>query len=412
MATERAAPYRLTLLGPWDLRGPDGGKVRSVLSQPKRLCLLAYLALVGEPVSRSTLVALFWPDSDESHARNSLSQALHYLRRSLGPHAIANVEGDRLLVSPEHVWFDARVLLSPNGSHPLAKASSEPPSRRAAAPEVVAAAEPALQGREFFQGWNADGSQPLQEWLDGVRRRVRERAEAVGSNSPPHGVEQARTSNEGTGSPDAGDVPVRDPDEHQNDDAEGRPPVGSRRWQARLAWIGSGLVLGALLAVAVDRLELSLVESGVGSPTVATATEVQSVAILLPRVTVVGDDASLTATFLAQAVHEELVLEMWDLAGVEVVPVGFESDFWRLVRSLEAQGADRLPDWILTVGIRSGGGSARVVAQLRSGSDIGEIRSVTPLDYPVPDASAALVRFPTRIASDVAEELARVMGPG
>ena len=50
--------------------GPDEDIV-SVLSQPKRLALLAYLA-IGRPPGfhrRSTLLALFWPEQDEQHAR-------------------------------------------------------------------------------------------------------------------------------------------------------------------------------------------------------------------------------------------------------------------------------------------------------------------------------------------------------
>ena len=86
---------RLHLLGTVDLRR-DGVEVRSVLSQPKRLALLAYLASAAPRGfhSRDTLLALFWPESDGERARNSLRQALHQLRRSLGDDVVVG-RGDR-----------------------------------------------------------------------------------------------------------------------------------------------------------------------------------------------------------------------------------------------------------------------------------------------------------------------------
>ena len=36
---------RLRTLGPLDLRGSDGEELRTILAQPKRVALLAYLAL-------------------------------------------------------------------------------------------------------------------------------------------------------------------------------------------------------------------------------------------------------------------------------------------------------------------------------------------------------------------------------
>jgi DNA-binding SARP family transcriptional activator len=49
------------------------------------LALLAMLAINGgRGLSRDTIVALLWPESDAEHARNSLSQAISLLRRELG----------------------------------------------------------------------------------------------------------------------------------------------------------------------------------------------------------------------------------------------------------------------------------------------------------------------------------------
>ncbi|HEX6913435.1 MAG TPA: hypothetical protein VF142_23725, partial [Longimicrobium sp.] len=99
---------RLHLLGTLDLRR-DAVEVRSVLAQPKRLALLAYLASATPRGfhARDTLLALFWPESDQERARNSLRQALHQLRRSLGDDVVVG-RGDREVgLDPETFWCDA-----------------------------------------------------------------------------------------------------------------------------------------------------------------------------------------------------------------------------------------------------------------------------------------------------------------
>ncbi len=99
---------RLHLLGPVDLRDASSVEIRSVLAQPKRIALLGYLA-AGKPGAlhrRSSLLALFWPELDEAHARNSLSKSLHHLRRSLGESAIETRGVDEVGVSADHVWCD------------------------------------------------------------------------------------------------------------------------------------------------------------------------------------------------------------------------------------------------------------------------------------------------------------------
>lgn len=77
---------QLRVLGSTDLRGPDGQALLSILSQPKRLALLTYLAIEarGGFVQRQRLLEIFWPDSDVDRSRTSLRSALSYLRKSLG----------------------------------------------------------------------------------------------------------------------------------------------------------------------------------------------------------------------------------------------------------------------------------------------------------------------------------------
>src|SRR5207247_425365 len=77
---------RLRTLGAVDLKDSEGRELRPLLTQPKRLALLTYLALAGSSGfrRRDTVGALCWPELDEEHARGSLRQALRFLRRSLG----------------------------------------------------------------------------------------------------------------------------------------------------------------------------------------------------------------------------------------------------------------------------------------------------------------------------------------
>src|SRR5256885_501532 len=96
---------RLRTLGAVDLKDSEGRELRPLLTQPKRLALLTYLALAGSSGfrRRDTVVALFWPELDEEHARGSLRQALRFLRRSLG-------EGIIVSRGEEEIGVDRGVL--------------------------------------------------------------------------------------------------------------------------------------------------------------------------------------------------------------------------------------------------------------------------------------------------------------
>jgi DNA-binding SARP family transcriptional activator len=100
---------RFHLLGAIDLRDDDGREVRPILAQPKRLALLAYLAadLPSGPHRRDNLLAMFWPELDQDHARNALSQAVHFLRRSLGEAVLDSRSGAELALG-DAVWTDVR----------------------------------------------------------------------------------------------------------------------------------------------------------------------------------------------------------------------------------------------------------------------------------------------------------------
>ena len=100
---------RLRTLGALDLVDAGGNELRSVLAQPKRAALVAHLALAAPrgPQRRDTLLALFWPDQDEDHARRALSQAVHFLRKALGAESLISRNDAELLLDPGQFWCDA-----------------------------------------------------------------------------------------------------------------------------------------------------------------------------------------------------------------------------------------------------------------------------------------------------------------
>ncbi len=92
----------LNCLGPLELTDSGGRNCEAVLRQPKRLALLAYLACQhpGRYYRRDQLMAMFWPDLDQSHARASLRRAVHFLRQALGEEVVTG-RGDEELAIPE-----------------------------------------------------------------------------------------------------------------------------------------------------------------------------------------------------------------------------------------------------------------------------------------------------------------------
>src|SRR6185503_2984147 len=102
----------LRTLGTLSLRADDGEEIRTILVQPKRLALLAYLAL-KEPTGfqqRAALLPLFWPESDEARARLSLRSALHALRAALGNDVIVGRGDESVGLNEDRVRCDALEL--------------------------------------------------------------------------------------------------------------------------------------------------------------------------------------------------------------------------------------------------------------------------------------------------------------
>lgn len=151
--------FRFRVLGTVELRGPDGERVGSVLSQPKRLALLALLALESpRRLQREEVMGRMWPDMSEERARSALRQALHYLRRSLGSGVVAGKGAEGIGIVPGKLWCDATELLQASGE-----------GRWGDAVEVY-------QG-ELLPGFHLDGAPvEFEHWLDSARRRVKQAA--------------------------------------------------------------------------------------------------------------------------------------------------------------------------------------------------------------------------------------------
>jgi DNA-binding SARP family transcriptional activator/TolB-like protein len=105
---------RFRVLGALDLTRSEGSasslpsSVRSVLAQPKRLALFAYLAL-ARPRGfhrRDRLLAMFWPDATEERARASLNRAIYFLRREIGEDCIISRGDEEVAIDTDRVWSD------------------------------------------------------------------------------------------------------------------------------------------------------------------------------------------------------------------------------------------------------------------------------------------------------------------
>jgi len=147
------------MLGSLDLRGPGGDEVLSVLSQPKRTALLAYLA-AGEPGAfhqRDRLVGLFWPELDQDRARAALRKSLHFLRQSLGEGALRNRGDESVGLDPDRVRVDVHVFRGHWAAGEFEKAL-------------------ALYRGSLLEGFFLSGCPDFEDWVEGERRRLRERA--------------------------------------------------------------------------------------------------------------------------------------------------------------------------------------------------------------------------------------------
>ena len=149
----------LRAFGSLDLRDAGGAVLNALLTQPKRTALFVYLVL-ARPRGfhrRDKLLALFWPDLDESHARDALNQALRFLRRIVGNNVILSRGAEEVEVDAGRVSCDVYAFEShlDDGRHEDGLA---------------------LYRGELLESFHPPASNELEQWLDVERTRLRMRA--------------------------------------------------------------------------------------------------------------------------------------------------------------------------------------------------------------------------------------------
>ncbi len=149
----------LRVLGSLRLSASDERDLGSLVRQPKRTALLAYLAAAVPRgfQRRDSLLALFWPELDDAHARAALNQALYVLRNALGEQAIVT-RGDG------EVGLNDEVVVSD-----VARFETALDERRPA--EALA-----LYHGDLLEGVFVSDAPAFERWLDTERGRLRQRA--------------------------------------------------------------------------------------------------------------------------------------------------------------------------------------------------------------------------------------------
>ena len=91
---ETSLRFQLRTLGRIALLDASGHEDPSLTTRPRKLALLAWLALRTEQrATRDRIIGVFWGDRDEDRARNSLADAVSHLRRVLGRESIRTPAG-------------------------------------------------------------------------------------------------------------------------------------------------------------------------------------------------------------------------------------------------------------------------------------------------------------------------------
>src|SRR5690348_13595542 len=147
------------LLGPLHLTDAHGRGVQSLLTRPRRLALLAYLA-AATPRGfhrRDSLLPLFWPELDQEHARAALRQALHVLRATLGAETLASRGDEEVGLDFAHIWCDVAAF------------------QKAIADDALREALDFYRG-DLLEGFFISDAPEFERWLETERGRLRDAA--------------------------------------------------------------------------------------------------------------------------------------------------------------------------------------------------------------------------------------------
>jgi len=156
----KAIEYRA--LGRVELVDRSGPAARAVPLQPKQLAILAYLAGRAPddpPRPRDSVLRVFWPETDQGHARAALRQSIYELRREIGDGVIPAKHGNVLSLDPRQFDYDVWNFHRAIGSGDFSQAA-------------------ALRRGVFLDGLFISHAPEFEHWLDGERdeldRRYRE----------------------------------------------------------------------------------------------------------------------------------------------------------------------------------------------------------------------------------------------
>ena len=145
----------LQALGPVSVVRTDGVST-PLLTQPRRLAVLAYLVLARPRGlhSRDTLVALLWPEADQASGRHALRNALHAIRQALGE-VIVTAGDEQVGLNRDLISCDAIALESDLAAARLAEGLTR-------------------YGGELLQGFHVAEAPEFERWLDGERSHFHE----------------------------------------------------------------------------------------------------------------------------------------------------------------------------------------------------------------------------------------------
>jgi serine/threonine-protein kinase len=158
-APPTSAAIQLRLLGTLSVRVDAGPEVGAVLAQPKRFALLAYLA-ASTPRRfhrRDALLALFWPDADQEHARTSLRKAVHFLRQQVGSEVIVGRGDEEIGLADELCWCDVAAFEDAVRSGRFDKAAE-------------------LYRGDLLPGLHLSDMPEFERWLEEARARLKDQA--------------------------------------------------------------------------------------------------------------------------------------------------------------------------------------------------------------------------------------------
>ena len=143
------------LFGTVQLTDAAGREVMRLLSRPRRLALLAYLAATPRGFHRrDSLLALFWPELDQEHARAALRQALHVLRGALGAAVVITRGDEEIGLDRDQLWCDVVAFDAAIAADRCDEAL-------------------ALYRGDVLEGFFIPGAAEFERWLEAERARLR-----------------------------------------------------------------------------------------------------------------------------------------------------------------------------------------------------------------------------------------------